>query len=75
VATEDKTLRGAPDRMLGKHAIHMVSAWASHNRLVLGPVKADENSNEIPAITERLQMLNIAGCIVISDARSWIIVH
>ena len=44
---------------LGKAAIHMVSAWASANRLVLGQVKTDEKSNEITAIPELLKLLVI----------------
>lgn len=68
IAIDGKTLRHSYDRMLGKGAIHMVSAWASNNRLVLGQTKVDEKSNEITAIPELLRMLEVKGCIVTIDA-------
>ena len=46
----------------------MVSAWASENSLVLGQVKVDEKSNEITAIPELLNLLDVSGCIVTIDA-------
>jgi predicted transposase YbfD/YdcC len=46
----------------------MVSAWATANRLVLGQVKVDEKSNEIPAIPQLLEVLEVSGCIVTIDA-------
>ena len=50
VAIDGKRLRRSHDGSLGKAAIHMVSAWASANHLVLGQLKTDEKSNEITAI-------------------------
>ncbi len=47
VAIDGKTLRHSYDSGADKGAIHMVSAWATANRLVLGQVKVDEKSNEI----------------------------
>jgi predicted transposase YbfD/YdcC len=68
IAIDGKTLRRSHDRVLGKKAIHMVSAWAAENSLVLGQVKTDEKSNEITAIPELLRLLDISGCIVTIDA-------
>jgi predicted transposase YbfD/YdcC len=68
VAIDGKTLCGSHDRVLGKGAIHMVSAWASGNRLVLGQVKVADKSNEITAIPALLQVLALKGCIVTIDA-------
>ena len=68
VAIDGKTLRRSHDRGSGKGAIHMVSAWASENGLVLGQRKVDDKSNEITAIPQLLDMLEIAGCIVTIDA-------
>ena len=68
VALDGKTLRRSHDKTLGKGAIHMVSAWASTNRLVLGQLKVDEKSNEITAIPELLRVLALKGCIVTIDA-------
>jgi predicted transposase YbfD/YdcC len=65
---DGKQLRGSKDRLLGKRAIYMVSAWAEANELVLGQRKVDEKSNEITAIPELLKLLALAGCIVTIDA-------
>ena len=68
IAIDGKRLRRSHDGRLGKAAIHMVSAWATENRLVLGQVKTDEKSNEITAIPELLKVLALQGCIVTIDA-------
>jgi predicted transposase YbfD/YdcC len=68
VAIDGKTLRRSFDRAAGKGAIHMVSAWASANRVVLGQQKVDEKSNEITAIPTLLRLLEVKGCIVTIDA-------
>ena len=68
VAIDGKTLRHSYDTGSDKGAIHMVSAWASQNRLVLGQVKVDAKSNEITAIPELLKVLALHGCIVTIDA-------
>lgn len=68
VAIDGKTLRHAYDKGNNKGAIHMVSAWATENRLVLGQVKVDEKSNEITAIPHLLKVLDLNGCIVTIDA-------
>ena len=68
IAIDGKVLRRSHDKGIGKAAIDMVSAWASANRLVLGQVKVDEKSNEITAIPQLLQVLEVAGCIVTIDA-------
>lgn len=68
VAIDGKMLRHSYDRSNNKSAIHMVSAWASENGLTLGQVKTDEKSNEITAIPELLELLEIKGCIVTIDA-------
>ena len=68
IAIDGKVLRRSHERGIGKAAIDMVSAWASANRLVLGQVKVDDKSNEITAIPQLLQALEVAGCIVTIDA-------
>jgi predicted transposase YbfD/YdcC len=68
VAIDGKTLRRSYDRRSARAAIHMVSAWATHNRVVLGQLKTDEKSNEITAIPELLKLLDVQGCIVTIDA-------
>ena len=56
------------DHETGRAAIHMVSAWATENKLSLGQVVVDEKSNEITAIPELLQVLEISGALVTIDA-------
>lgn len=68
IAIDGKQNRRTHDKKLGRKAIHMVSAWASQNQLVLGQVKVDDKSNEITAIPKLLQMLYIKGCIITIDA-------
>jgi len=61
VAIDGKTLRGCYDRANGRGALHMVSAWASENRMVLGRTRTDAHSNEITAIPELLKVLELKG--------------
>lgn len=68
IAVDGKKLRRSHDRDSGKAAIYMVSAWATQNQLVLGQTKVADKSNEITAIPELLQLLEISGCIVTIDA-------
>ena len=68
VAIDGKTLRSSYDRNSRQSTIHMVSAFAAQNRLVLGQVKTDAKSNEITAIPELLALLDIKGCLVSIDA-------
>jgi predicted transposase YbfD/YdcC len=68
IPIDGKTLRHSFDTELEQSPIHMVSAWASTNRLVLGQLKTDEKSNEITAIPELLRALDITGCIITLDA-------
>jgi hypothetical protein len=68
VALDGKTVRRSFDTAQGRSAIHLVSAWASANRLVLGQIKVDDKSNEITAVPELLRVLELAGCIVTVDA-------
>ncbi len=68
VAIDGKTLRRSHDRGKGRAPIHMVSAWARENGLVLGQIKVEDKSNEITAIPELLRALKLAGCIVTIDA-------
>jgi predicted transposase YbfD/YdcC len=67
VAIDGKTIRGAKSKGT-KSPIHMVSAFACVNNLVLGQVKTDEKSNEITAIPQLLEILSIKDTIVTIDA-------
>jgi len=68
IAVDGKTIRGSRDIAKGKRATHIVSAWAAENRLVLGQIATDEKSNEITAIPQLLELLELKGCIVTIDA-------
>jgi predicted transposase YbfD/YdcC len=66
VAIDGKTLRGSGSPTLGP--LHVVSAWASAQRLSLGQVAVAEKSNEITAIPELLDLLDLNGAFVTIDA-------
>lgn len=68
IAIDGKTLRRSGHKKAGRAPIHMVSAFAARQRLVLGQVKVAEKSNEIVAIPKLLNMLAIEGAIVTIDA-------
>jgi predicted transposase YbfD/YdcC len=68
IAIDGKTSRRAHNKKRGLNPIHMVSAFAARQRLVLGQVKVAEKSNEIVAIPKLLDMLAIEGAIVTIDA-------
>jgi predicted transposase YbfD/YdcC len=68
VAIDGKTLRRTFDRARGLGALHLVSAWATANGLTLGQVAADGKSNEITAIPQLLDLLDLKGCVVTIDA-------
>jgi predicted transposase YbfD/YdcC len=68
VAIDGKTARATLDRAKSKNPLHVVSAWVTENRLVLGQEVVDEKSNEITAIPKLLEVLELAGAIVTIDA-------
>lgn len=68
VAIDGKTIRKSNNKNIGKSAYHMVSAYASENKVCLGQEVVDEKSNEITAIPKLLDTLAIKGCIVTVDA-------
>ena len=68
IAVDGKRLRRSHDRATDQSAIHLVSAWAVENSLVLGQLKTDAKSNEITAIPQLLELLALEGCLVTIDA-------
>lgn len=68
VAVDGKALRRSHDSSCGKAAIHMISAWATCDELVLGQLKVDDKSNEISALPALLRLLDLEDCIVTIDA-------
>jgi predicted transposase YbfD/YdcC len=68
IAIDGKTSRRSHDQAAGKKALHLVSAWAVENRLVLAQIATEEKSNEITAIPLLLRQLALTGCIITIDA-------
>ena len=68
IAIDGKRARRSYDKKNNKSAIHMVSAWACSNGIVLGQKKTEDKSNEITAIPKLLEVLEIKGCIITIDA-------
>lgn len=68
VNIDGKTIRGSGN---SEHkAYHVVSAWVAENQITLGEIKTDEKSNEITAVPELIDMLDIKGSVVTADAMS-----
>ena len=68
ITGDGKTLKQSYDRNSFQKALHIVSAWANNNKLVLGQKKVDSKSNEITAIPALLETIDIAGNIITIDA-------
>jgi predicted transposase YbfD/YdcC len=68
VAIDGKTVRRSFDRSRDQAPLHLVSAWASERGLSLGQRAVDGQSNEITAIPELLDALDLHGCLVTLDA-------
>lgn len=68
IAIDGKTSRRCHDRAKGREPLHLVSAWAARQRLVLGQEATSAKSNEITAIPLLLERLELAGALVTIDA-------
>jgi predicted transposase YbfD/YdcC len=68
VAIDGKVLRRSFDTASGQSALHMVSAWACEQQLVLGQIATEAKSNEITAVPKLLKLLSLQGCTVTVDA-------
>ena len=68
VAIDGKTLRGSHDRANGQGPLHIVNAWANELKICLGQIGVDSKSNEIPAVQQLLEMLELKGAVVTMDA-------
>jgi hypothetical protein len=68
IAVDGKTSCGSHNRRKGQHPLHLVSAWACEQGVVLGQVATSEKSNEIEAIPRLLNMVAIENSIVTIDA-------
>ncbi len=68
LAIDGKAVRRSHDQAQQKRPLHLVSVWAAANRVELAQTEVDAEGNEISAIPELLQMLEVSGCIVTIDA-------
>src|ERR1700730_3808945 len=68
IAIDGKTSRRSHDRRKGRNPLHLVSAWAARQRIVLGQQATEEKSNEITAIPLLLKHLDLNGALVTMDA-------
>lgn len=68
IAIDGKTLRRSFRHAGDAAFVHMVSAWSSRNRVVLGQVKVDDKSNEVTAIPTLLDLIDVKGALVTIDA-------
>ena len=68
IAFDGKSIKGSKNSTTGKACFHVVSAYATNNKICLGQVAVHEKSNEITAIPELLDLIAIKGCIVTIDA-------
>lgn len=68
IAIDGKTVCGTADKARGWEALHVVTAWAHENRLILAQEKSTGGSNEIESVPKLLEILDLKGCIVTLDA-------
>ncbi len=68
VSADGKTICGNCDDNYS--VIHMISVWASKTGIVLSQQRVDEKSNEIPAVPQLLDMIDVQDCTITSDAMS-----
>jgi len=68
VAADGKTMRGSSNKALNEKARHIVSLFLPQGKLTLAHTQIDDKSNEIPALIELLEELNLKGCIITMDA-------
>jgi hypothetical protein len=75
IPIDGKTIRGSYDRNRGQSALHVISAWASEQRLVLGQMKVEDKSNEITAIPARVRASQSSFTKGVENSHHIIIIH
>src|SRR3546814_6072425 len=65
---DGQTVRGTADKRKRLNGIHLMNAWSTDNRICLGQIKVDDKSNEIIAMPQLMDMLELKGTIVMADA-------
>lgn len=68
IALDGKTIRGSGNKRQKERPLHILSAWAAKNRILLAQVKTEDKSNEITAIPKLLDLIDIKESVVTIDA-------
>jgi predicted transposase YbfD/YdcC len=68
ISFDGKTMRGTSAIEQGLKAIHMLNAWSHDNGICIGHRKADDKSNEITALPQLMEVLDLTGTIITADA-------
>lgn len=68
ISFDGKTMRGTSSSDKGLKAIHILNAWSHDRGICLGHLKVDDKSNEIPALPQLMELLDLKGTIITADA-------
>jgi predicted transposase YbfD/YdcC len=68
ISFDGQTERGTADKRNGLSGIHLMNAWSSDNRICLGQIKVDDKSNEIIAMPQLMDQLDLKGTVITADA-------
>lgn len=68
IALDGKTLRRSFDKATGQKAIHILNAWAIESGVSLGQIKVDSKTNEITAVPDLLEIIDIKNATIVADA-------
>lgn len=68
ISFDGKTLRGTSVSEKGLKGIHILNAWSKDNRICIGQIKVDDKSNEITALPQLMDLLDLKGTIITTDA-------
>jgi len=68
VSSDGKTMRGSKNKEMNEKARHIISLFLSESKLTLTQNQVEDKSNEIPALLELLNNLNLKNCVITMDA-------
>ena len=68
VASDGKTMKGSKSKEMNEKARHIVSLFLTEKKLTLAQTQVQEKTNEIPALIELLDSLNLTNCVITTDA-------
>lgn len=68
ISFDGKTLCGTAEKGIGLQGVHILNAWSKENGICIGQLKVNDKSNEIKAIPQLIELLDLKDCIVTSDA-------